>query len=57
MDPLDLLKKKSALKASPLRSSLTPPYNPYAISKGESGKYPKQVSNGDLLVDVCTTML
>ena len=42
----------SALKASPIRSSLTSPCCPYAISKGEGGKYPKQVSNEEFHMDV-----
>ena len=46
----------SALKASPVRSSLTS-CRPYAISKGEGGKYPKQVSNGDFHVELWTALL
>jgi len=37
--------------------SLAPPFYPYTTSKGEGGKYPKQVSNGDLPVEVCTALL
>jgi hypothetical protein len=37
-----------------VRSSLTPPCYPYTTSKGEGGKYPKQVSKGDLPVEVWT---
>jgi hypothetical protein len=39
-----------------VRSSLTPPCCPYTTSKGEGGKYPKQVSKGDLLVEVWTAL-
>jgi hypothetical protein len=41
----------SSLKASLVMSSLTPCY-PYSTFKGEGGKFPKQVSEGDLLVEV-----
>lgn len=46
-----------ALKESPLRSSLTPPCYPHSISKCEGGKYPKQVSNWVLLVEVWSALL
>jgi hypothetical protein len=47
----------SSLNASHVRSSLTPPYCPYTTSKGEGGKYPKQVSKADLPVEVWTALL
>jgi hypothetical protein len=46
----------STLSASHVRSSLTPPCCPYTTSKGEGGKYPKQVSKGDLPEEVWTTL-
>ena len=46
-----------ALKESPVIYSLTPPCCPYEISKGEGGKYQKNVSNGDFPVEVWTTLL
>lgn len=46
-----------ALKAFPVRSSLTPPCCPYAISKDKCGKYTKQVSNGHLQIEVWTASL
>jgi len=45
------------LSASPMGSSLTPPYFPYTTSKGEGGKYTKQISKGDLLVEVWISLL
>jgi len=45
-----------SLKASPVRLSLTPGC-PYTTSIGEANKYLKQVSNGDLLVEVFIDLL
>jgi hypothetical protein len=45
-----------ALNASSVVSFLTPCY-PYTISKVEGGKYPKQVSKGDFLVEVWIALL
>jgi hypothetical protein len=45
------------LYASHVMSSLTPPYCPCTTSKGKCDKYTKQVSKGNLLVEVRTTML
>ena len=50
-------KEKKFPKTSPVRSSLTPPCYPYAISKGEGGKYPKKNSNGNLIVEMWTYIL
>jgi hypothetical protein len=47
----------SLFSASPVRSSLTPPFFLYTKSKGEDGKYLKKVSKGDLPVEVWTTLL
>lgn len=49
-------KKKSSFYASYLLSSLTS-CCPYTTSKGKGGKYLKQVSNGDLLVEVWISLL
>jgi hypothetical protein len=38
----------SSLKVHALASSY-----PYTISNGDGGKYPKQISKTDLLVEVC----
>jgi hypothetical protein len=53
----DLLNKFFFFNASHVISSFTHPCFPYPTSKGESGKYPKQVSKGDLPVEVWTTLL
>jgi hypothetical protein len=47
----------SSFNASLVVSYATPPYFPYTTSKGEDGKYPKQVPKGDLLVEVWHTPL
>jgi hypothetical protein len=40
----------SSFNESPMRPSIVPPCFPYKSSKGEGGKYPKQVSKGELPV-------
>jgi len=50
-------KKNYDLKASLVRSFLIPPYFTYAKSKDEDGKYPKQVSNGKLPMEVWDAIL
>jgi len=40
-----------------MRSSVTPPYWPYEKYKYEGAKYPKQVSNDNLLVEVWIALL
>jgi hypothetical protein len=57
MDLLDILNKFFYFNASHMRFSLTPPFYPYTTSKGEGGKYPKQVSKGDFLVVVWISLL
>lgn len=56
INPPNLVNNVSTLKESPLRSSLSPLYCSYAISKCESIKCPKQVLNGDLQIEVWTTI-
>jgi hypothetical protein len=53
----NLINEFFSLQCFSLVSSLTPPCCPYTTSKGEGGKYPKQVSKGDLLVEVWTALL
>jgi hypothetical protein len=47
----------SSFKASPVVSSLAPPCYQYTTSKNEGGKYPRQVSKGNLLVEVLIALL
>jgi hypothetical protein len=54
---LSYQQKISAFNASLVVFSLTPPLCPYATSMGGGGKYLKQVSNGDLLVEIWTDLL
>jgi hypothetical protein len=44
MDLPNIIMHISFLQSFPMVSSLAPPHFPHAISMGEGGKYPKQVS-------------
>jgi hypothetical protein len=52
MDLPNLLNNFSSLNASSIRSSLTSSCYLYTTSKVEDGKYPKQLSKGDLPIEV-----
>jgi len=57
MDFPILLKNLFSFKESPVRSSLTPHYFSYTITKGEGGKYPKQVLFGEIPIEVWISLL